>query len=393
MRLLGVFLAALLLLAAGGFAGWILSLPPAPSRPAPMAIDAGEVQATVAALHPPKRARPVVAIVGINDATEVTDYLVPYGILARSGVAEVVAVATEAGPVRLYPALAVEPDMTTAAFDAAYPEGADYVIVPAMSRDDDPAALAFVRGQAAKGAIVIGVCAGAKVVASAGLLEGRRATTHWYYRRGLERIEASLVWTPDRRFVVDGRVATTTGITASAPMMLTLVEAIAGREKAAEVAAGLGLATWDARHDSAAFGFTRPFATTALGNRLAVWRRETLALPVGDGVDEVSLALVADAWSRTWRAGVVTVAAGRVTTRSGLRLLPDRSEATGRALPSLGVAPSLHQLDAALAEIAARYGAATASFVAAQLEYPPARGELPSAGRQPPIGISKEDRS
>lgn len=393
MRLVGMSLAVLLLLATGGFALWLRSLPPAPSRPAPMAIDPAEAQATVAALHPPKRARPVIAIVGINDATELTDYLMPYGILTRSGVAEVVAVATEAGPVRLFPALAVAPDMTTAAFNAAHPEGADYVIVPAMSRDDDPAALAFIRGQAAKGAIVIGVCAGAKVIAAAGLLEGRRATTHWYYRRGLERIEPSLVWTPDRRFLVDGRVATTTGITASAPMMLTLVEAIAGRAKAAEVAAGLGLATWDARHDSAAFGFTRPFATTALGNRLAVWRHETLALPVGDGVDEVSLALVADAWSRTWRTRVETVAASPVATRSGLWLLSDRSEATGRALPSLGDAPPLRLLDAALAEIAARYGAATVGFVAAQLEYPPARGELPSTGWQPPIGISKEDRS
>ena len=48
------------------------------------------------------------------------------------------AVATEPGPVELYPALTVEPDATVAAFDARYPDGADYVIVPAMSRDDDP---------------------------------------------------------------------------------------------------------------------------------------------------------------------------------------------------------------------------------------------------------------
>lgn len=370
MRVIAGLAALVVLLAAGG-AGWLLSLPPRAEPVAPAAVGDAEHRATLAALRPPKRARPVVAVIGINDATEVTDYLVPTGILTRAGVAEVVAVATEPGPVRLYPALAVEPDMTTAAFDAAYPEGADYVIVPAMSRDDDPAALAWIRQQAATGAIVVGVCAGAKVVAAAGLLEGRRATTHWYYRRGLERIEPSLARTPDRRFVVDGRVATTTGVTASAPMMLTLVEAIAGRPKAAEVAAGLGLAAWDARHDSAAFGFTRPFATTALANRLAVWRHETLALPVDDGVDEVALALVADAWSRTWRTRVVTVAAAPVTTRSGLRLLPDRSAAPGpAALSPLGAAPPLRLLDAALAGIAARYGPATARFAAEQMEYP-----------------------
>jgi putative intracellular protease/amidase len=81
----------------------------------------------------------------------------------------------------------------------------------------------------------------------------------------------------DRRLVVDGGVATTTGITASMPMSLTLIEAIAGRDKAEAVARGLGLTDWDARHDSGAFQFTRPFALTAIGNTLAFWNRESSA--------------------------------------------------------------------------------------------------------------------
>ena len=67
-----------------------------------------------AALKPPKRQRPLIAIVGINDATEATDYLMPYGILRRSDVADVVLLATEPGPVTLYPALKIEPDATVA---------------------------------------------------------------------------------------------------------------------------------------------------------------------------------------------------------------------------------------------------------------------------------------
>src|SRR5690606_42024715 len=64
--------------------------------------------------------------------------------------------ATQAGPVTLYPALSVVPDATTAEFDARYPEGADYVIVPAMEPNDDPAALQWLNAQASKGATVIG---------------------------------------------------------------------------------------------------------------------------------------------------------------------------------------------------------------------------------------------
>ena len=120
---------------------WILSLPPSPVVSADAADCDEEAVATVAALQPPKRERPLIAIIGINDATETTDYLMPYGVLRRADVADVVALATEPGPVTLYPALRVEPHATVADFDARHPEGADYVIVPAMSRDDDPAAL------------------------------------------------------------------------------------------------------------------------------------------------------------------------------------------------------------------------------------------------------------
>src|SRR5262245_44675239 len=158
-----------------------------------------------------------------------------YGILRRADVADVVVLGTEPGPVTLYPALTVEPQATVADFEARHLEGADYVIVPAMSRDDDPAVLPWIRNQAAKGAIVIGVCAGAKAVGQAGLLDGKRATTHWYSLKELRDKHPAMTNVADRRLVVDRGVATTTGITASMPMSLTLIEAIAGRDKAQAV--------------------------------------------------------------------------------------------------------------------------------------------------------------
>jgi putative intracellular protease/amidase len=356
-------------------AGWIASLPPTPASAAMTPIAQAETDATLAALKPPKRQRPLIAIIGINDATEANDYLMPYGILRRADVADVVALATEPGPVTLYPALRVEPQATVAAFDAQYPDGADYVIVPAMSRDDDPAALQWITSQAAKGAIIIGVCAGAKVVGAAGLLDGKRATTHWYYLKELRAKTPSIRYVADRRFVVDGRVVTTTGITAAMPMSLTLIEAIAGRPKAEAVGRGLGLTNWDARHASNAFQFTRPFASTVIGNRLAFWKREQLGIELSPGVDEVSLALVADAWSRTYRSRAVTFAgaSGAVQTLGGIRVLPDQVVADWPAehlLPRIGSQPPAKALDDALRDITGRYGMRTADVIAMQLEYP-----------------------
>jgi putative intracellular protease/amidase len=354
---------------------WILSLPPAPTAGTAPLIAREEADATISALKPPKRQRPLVAIIGINDATETTDYLMPYGILRRSDVADVVALATETGPVMLYPALKVRPDATVAEFDARHPEGADYVIVPAMSRDDNPAVLQWIRSQAAKGAIVTGVCAGAKVVASAGLLDGKRATTHWYYLEELRRKHPAIHYAANRRLVVDRGVATTTGISASMPMSLTLIEAIAGRDKAEAVARDLGVTDWDARHDSAAFTFTRPFALTAISNTIAFWNHEQLGIELQPRIDEVSLALVADAWSRTFRSRAVTFAAtaSALETRNGIRIFPDQVTTAWPAaqlLPALEGRRPAEALDQGLHGIAARYGMHTADLVAMQLEYP-----------------------
>lgn len=366
---------AFLGLALAGFGAWLISLPSAPVAAAAPSVPATEAEAMLASLQPPKRQRPLIAVVGLNDATETTDYLVPTGILRRAGVADVVMLASGPGPVRLFPALAVEPDASVAAFDDAHPRGADYVIVPAMSRDDDPLVRAWLRRQAEKGATIIGICAGAKVVAAAGLLDGKRATTHWYYRRELLDRHPTIRYVADRRMVADGAVVTTTGITASMPMMLALIEAIAGRARAESVAHELGLAHWDAQHASDSFQLTRPFATTVLANRLAFWNRDEVGIDLRSGVDEVSLALVADAWSRTYRSRAVTHAdsPAAVVTANGVRVLPDRVATVwpeDRRVSTFPRRRPADALDLTLQAIAARYGSGTKDVVATQLEYP-----------------------
>ncbi|MBN9474590.1 MAG: transcriptional regulator [Bordetella sp. SCN 67-23] len=365
----------LVLLTLAGLGAWLYSLPPAPTQADAPPVAADEMDAMLASLKPPRRQRPLVAVVGLNDATETTDYLMPTGILRRAGVAEVVMLSTGQGPVKLFPTLTVQADATITHFDARHPAGADYVIVPAMSRDDDPTVLAWLREQSRKGAIILGVCAGAKVVAAAGLLDGKRATTHWYYLRDMLGKHPSIAYVADRRVVADRGVATSTGISASMPMMLILIEAMAGRQKAEAVARDLGLPAWDARHASHAFKQTRPFTTTVLGNVLAFWNREHIGVELQPGMDEVSLALVADAWSRTYRSRAVSFAAASpaVETRNEVRVIPETVSADPP--PATHMAPFTDQrparaLDRTLQAIAGRYGARTAHVVALQLEYP-----------------------
>jgi transcriptional regulator GlxA family with amidase domain len=319
------------------------------------------------------RSRPVVVVLGDNAATETTDYIVPYGILAESGVAEVIALSTGPGPIRMRPALRVRGEATIREFDVRTPLGADYVIVPNIYEGaENEAILEWIRTQAGRGATIVGICDGVPVLANAGLLEGRRATGHWRTIDRLERRHPGTRWTRNRRYVADGNVVTTSGVSASIPISIALVEAIAGRDRAESVAKTLGVTSWSPAHDSSGFSL-RGKVAVALLNQMLPWRHEERTIRVETGVDEIALALTADSWSRTMRSRTYSVAesVNDIRTRRGLILIPDRDDReSGVDLPLPEDVPAAQTLDRALAGIERRYGEGTAALVAVQLEYP-----------------------
>jgi transcriptional regulator GlxA family with amidase domain len=355
------------------FAGAVFALFPGERGASARApISAEETAQTIAALKPPKRARPVVAVVGASAGTETTDYLVPYGVLKRSGAADVFALGTREGPMMMMPALTIVPETTVAAFEARFPDGADYVIVPALHDPTDVAVRDFIKRQSARGATIVGICDGTLVLANAGLLDGRRATGHWFAIDGVAKAHPTMHHVRDRRYVADRGVVTTTGVSASLPVSLALVEAIAGRDRAEALAHEVGASGWDTRHDSGAFHLTRGDVFTIAANTLMSWRHETVGLPVGDGVDAIAVAFTADSYARTYTSRIVTVAPGRgpVTTQQGLQIVPDAAAGVpvDVMLSTLPQDQPAKALETALGGIAARYGQSTAGMVRLQLE-------------------------
>jgi len=357
---------AMMLLLFGGCGGAPNEIEP------PQELTAAEQAATIESLRPPKRTRPVIAVLGDNAGTETTDFLIPYGVLKESKVADVVAVAPTAGAIQLMPALAIQPQQTTASFDATYPRGADYVIVPAMHQSDSPAVLDWIRAQSKSGAIIVGICSGALVLAEAGLLDGRRATTHWFDLDALERRVPNLTRVDDRRYVVDRGVVTTTGVSASLPVSLALVEAISGVPTARALARELGSSEdWTPRHESDAFKLSAAAVGRALSNWLAFWRHERIGIRISADVDEIALAFAADAYSRTYRSKAYSVAATMkpIESKRGLLLLPDHAESLAKIDHYAELGGGAQALDRALDGIRERYGDGAASLVALQLEY------------------------
>jgi putative intracellular protease/amidase len=332
-------------------------------------ISAEETARTLAALKPPKRARPVVAVVGSNDGTETTDYLIPYGVLKRSGAADVVALGTRAGPMTMMPSLTIMPEVTTAQFVQRYPDGSDYVIVPALHDPTDPVVRDFIRRQAALGATIVSICDGTLVMANAGLLDGHRATGHWFQIDSVAKAHPTMQRVRDRRYVADRGIVTTTGVSASVPVSLALVEAIAGRDRAAALAQEIGARGWSAEHDSGAFHLIRDDVWMILGNLfVGLFDRETVALRVPQGADVIAAAFMADSYGRTFRTQAVVLGSGSIRTAEGLAIVPDAGGATADVVVDLPVGQPARALDLAIAGIRARYGDATAAFVRVQLE-------------------------
>ncbi len=103
----------------------------------------------------------------------------------------------------------------------------------------DPALRDAVQDMAGRSGRVCSICTGAFVLAAAGLLDGRRATTHWRHTDVLRRGYPQIAVEPDAIFVRDGTTFTSAGVTAGIDLALALLEDDHGEQLARQVAQSL----------------------------------------------------------------------------------------------------------------------------------------------------------
>jgi cyclohexyl-isocyanide hydratase len=159
----------------------------------------------------------------------------PYEVLARLPGAEALLLWKTLEPVRSEHGMTILPMAT---FETCPP--LDLVFVPGgvgiNSLLEDTEVLAFVRRAAAAARYVVGVCTGSLVLGAAGLLRGKRATTHWTSRDLLRSFGAEPV---AERVVIDGNLFTGGGVTAGIDVALTVAAEIAGRAAAEAIQLGI----------------------------------------------------------------------------------------------------------------------------------------------------------
>ena len=147
---------------------------------------------------------------------------------------EVVVVRAERGPLRSSSGVTLQTPHGLEALDEA-----DVVIVPWWGHHDEeapPRLLAALRRAHARGARVAGLCGGAFVLAAAGLLDDRRATTHWMYADKLAARYPRVRVDPRVLYVDEGDVLTSAGTAAAIDLCLHLLRSLSGAEVANNVA-------------------------------------------------------------------------------------------------------------------------------------------------------------
>jgi transcriptional regulator GlxA family with amidase domain len=171
--------------------------------------------------------------------------------------AQVFSAARDADGRRRYAVRTATPDggpVRTAAGFSALPEHdltlldtADTVIVPGVHRssvDTTEEVYAALRAAHARGARVMSICTGAFVLAGAGLLDGRRATTHWAFAEQFRQRYPRVKLDPDVLFVDDGEILTSAGVAAGIDLCLHVVRRDHGSEVANRAARRCVVPAW-----------------------------------------------------------------------------------------------------------------------------------------------------
>ena len=192
----------------------------------------------------------------VFDDVEVLDFAGPFEVFSRtratpglesrrsedSAPFNVFTVAPRPGPVVATGGLKIVPH-----WDFASSPAIDVLVVPGGFGTrpllEDAEVLAWIRRTAARAQRITSVCTGALLLAQAGLLAGRRATTHWSSLDRLAGLDATITVDGSQR-VVDDVVITSAGVSAGIDMAFAVVAAYCGREVALETARYIEYPFW-----------------------------------------------------------------------------------------------------------------------------------------------------
>lgn len=167
---------------------------------------------------------------------ELLDFYGPLEMFGSTGHGlKIVTIAEQVGPVR-----SVQGPCTVADFDFATAPMFDLILLPGgigtMEQLGNAAMCVFLQTRAAQAEVVMSVCSGSAILARAGLLDGRRATSNKLFFNLATSQSDKVEWVEQARWVEDGKFVTSSGVSAGTDMALGVIAKLYGRAHAEQVA-------------------------------------------------------------------------------------------------------------------------------------------------------------
>ena len=147
----------------------------------------------------------------------------------------IVTIAEHAGPVR-----SAQGPSTLADSSFADAPALDLILVPGgfgtFEQQENTAMLDFLKATEATAEVVMSVCSGSGILAHAGLLDGRKATSNKLFFGAITGSSTAVDWQKDARWVEDGNIFTSSGVSAGTDMSLGVIAKLYGTERAKSIA-------------------------------------------------------------------------------------------------------------------------------------------------------------
>lgn len=157
--------------------------------------------------------------------------------------------------------------------------------------------------QSGRGARKLGVCSGSMVLAGTGLLNGHAATSHWSRLGALKQSHPEVRWTGGLRFVQDGMITTTAGVSSGIPGAPKVMADLAGVDDAERVGRPMNYPDWSAAASPALPVKSFTAADLPIGlNALVPWLRPTIGLGLVNGVGETDVASAFQVYNMSFAA-------------------------------------------------------------------------------------------
>ncbi len=289
--------------------------------------DAVSVPVELPAPKPYDPSKPTIAILVGTQSTEVADFLIPYDVFSAAGAFNVYSVGVRRRLSTLTGGLDIMPDYSLDGLDQLLGKSPDIIVVPNIDEFQDainPTILVWLRNHASKSQI-LSICVGARTLAEAGLLDGRPATTHWGFIDAAQQKFPNVKWQRGLRYVDDGSIVSSAGITSGIDASLYVVAQRLGLPAAERIANDLHYPDFDfVTHPQVAQYHWETPDNIFYVNFLFGAPRSNTGVLLYNGVGELDLASVFDTYPGSLGTVLNSVAPAHqwILTKHGLALLP-----------------------------------------------------------------------